>query len=86
MSETRLLSRMIFQKLFILGLVISVYGLFVDNDNDAQFQRDLDNYRELRLQHLKRHRRQQPKEISISVSFELLIDCLFFRKYKFFKN
>ncbi|KAE9550713.1 hypothetical protein FO519_006079 [Halicephalobus sp. NKZ332] len=74
-SESRRLSKMLFQAAFLLCLVTfttSLSGpLHPDILNDAE------RYRQLRLEHMRRHRRQQPKEISIQVTAPLFSSRLF---------
>ena len=68
-SESRRLSRMMKFTIFfyLISIVSCLTGpLHEDVLNDAE------RYRQLRLEHLRRHRRQQPKEISIQVSCALL--------------
>lgn len=60
-------SRMLLKSLLFFGFIYYASGLSTLQKLNDDVLNDAEHYRQLRLEHMRRHRRQQPKEVTIQV-------------------
>uniref|UniRef100_A0AC35EUW9 Uncharacterized protein n=1 Tax=Panagrolaimus sp. PS1159 TaxID=55785 RepID=A0AC35EUW9_9BILA len=68
---------MLYQFLLVIGFIYAASGLSAIQKFNDEILNDAERYRQLRLEHIRRHRRQQPKEVTIQVTAPLFSSRLF---------